>query len=162
MCKDVPFIWSADCESSFHILKELLLTYPEPPPLRSYLSDVDPYEDVAPLNYLQFSRHLADQSLNLRNVRMSCFDPNITNIVKINFVWYRKDIKSDPYLEVSKRLIKRQLRHDHIMGHYQTQTVYAALFKTYYWPHMRQDIIHYIKHCGPCIRHHFLINPIIL
>ena len=28
ICKDVPFIWSADCESSFNILKELLLTYP--------------------------------------------------------------------------------------------------------------------------------------
>ena len=55
------------------------------------------------------------------------------------------------------------------MGHYQTQTVYAALVTTYYWPHIREDIIHYIKHCGPCIRHHLepeinhsaqVINPI--
>jgi hypothetical protein len=47
--------------------------------------------------------------------------------------------------------------------------VYAALVKTYYWPHMCEDIIHYIKHSGPCIRHHLepeinhsaqVINPI--
>jgi hypothetical protein len=30
----------------------------EPPPLPSYLSDVDPYGDEALLNYLQFGRHL--------------------------------------------------------------------------------------------------------
>jgi hypothetical protein len=34
----------------------------EPPPLPSYLSDFDPYEDEALLNYLQFGRHLAGQS----------------------------------------------------------------------------------------------------
>jgi hypothetical protein len=58
-----------------------------------------------------------------------------------------------------------QFEHEHSMGHYQTQTVYAALVKTYYWPHMREDILH----CGPCIRHHLepeinhsaqVINPI--
>jgi hypothetical protein len=50
-------------------------------------------------------------------------------------LWYRKDIKSDNYLEVPKRQLRYILiHHEHFMGHYQTQTVYAALVKTYYLP----------------------------
>jgi hypothetical protein len=55
------------------------------------------------------------------------------------------------------------------MGHYQTATVLAALTLKYYWPQMRNDIMHYIKHCETCQRHHTeptinhpaqVINPI--
>jgi hypothetical protein len=139
----------------------------EPPPLLSYLSDVDPYEDEALLNYLQFGRHLAGQSKKkCKNVLFRSKHYKYSE----DKLWYRKDIKSDNYLEVPKRQLRYNLiHHEHFMGHYQTQTVYAALVTTYYWPHMREDIIHYIKHCGPCIRHHLepeinhsaqVINPI--
>ena len=40
------------------------------------------------------------------------------------------------------------------MGHYQTPTVYVKLSQKYYWPHMRNDIMHHIKSCGPCQRGH--------
>jgi hypothetical protein len=77
---------------------------------------------------------------------MSCFDPNITNIVKLNF----GIAKSDTYLEVPKGQLRYNfIHHKHFMGHYQTETVYVALVKTYYWPPMRVDIIHFIKHWGP-------------
>jgi hypothetical protein len=61
------------------------------------------------------------------------------------------------------------IHHEYFIGQYQTQTVYVALVITEYWPHMRRDIIHYIKHYGPCIRYHLepeinhsaqVINPV--
>ena len=57
------------------------------------------------------------------------------------------------------------------MGNYQTPTVYAAISLKYYWPHMLEDIMHYIKQCVPCKRHHVeptinhssrVINPIMI
>jgi hypothetical protein len=85
-------------------------------------------------------------------------------------LWYRKDLKTDHYLEVPKRQQRYNLiQHEHFMGHYHTATVLAALTPKYFWPQMRNDIMHYIKHCETCQRHHTeptinhpaqVINPI--
>ncbi len=77
-----------------------------PPPSPSYLSDVDPYEDEALLNYHQFGRHLAGQSKKkCKNVlfRSKHFKYSEDKL------WYRKDIKSDNYLEVPKRQLRYNL-----------------------------------------------------
>ncbi len=63
----------------------------EPPPLQSYLSDVDQYEDQALLNYLQFGRHLAGQSnKKCKNVLFQSKHYKYSEVK----LWYRKDIKS--------------------------------------------------------------------
>jgi hypothetical protein len=84
----------------------------EPPPLPSYLSDVDPYEDESLLNNLQFGRHLAGQSKKkCKNVLFRSKHYKYSE----DKLWYRKDIKSDNFLEVPKR----QLRYNLIfMGHF--------------------------------------------
>jgi hypothetical protein len=125
-------------------------TSADSPTLPSYLSDVDPHEDEALLNYLQFGRHLNGQSKKkCKNVVFRAKHYKFQN----DKLWYRKDIKTDHYLEVPKRQQRYNLiQHEHFMGHYQTATVLAALTPKYYWPQMRIDIMHYIKHCETCQR----------
>ena len=122
------------------------------PTLPSYLSNIDSHEDEALLNYLQFGRHLNGQSKKkCKHVLAHAKHYKYQD----DKLWYRKDFTKDHNLEVPKRQQRYNLiQHEHLMGHYQTPTVLAALASNYYWPHMRNDIMHYIKHCVPCQRHH--------
>ena len=139
--------------------------------LPSYLTNIDPHEDEALLHYLQFGRHLNGQSKKkCKNVLLRSKHYKYSE----DQLYYRKDINSDNYLEVPKRQQRYNLiQHEHLMGHYQThyQTVYAAISLKYYWPHMREDIMHYVKQCVTCKRHHVeptinhsarVINPIMI
>jgi hypothetical protein len=119
--------------------------------LPSFLSNVDPHEDEALLYYLQFGRHLAGQSKKkCKNVLQNSKHYNYAD----NKLWYRKDVTSANFLDIPKRLKRYDLiKHEHLLGHYQTPTVYDALKLTYFLPRMRDDIHYFIKKCVPCKRH---------
>ena len=113
--------------------------------LPSFLSNVDPHEDEALLHYLQFGRHLAGQSKKkCKNVLQNATHYKYAD----NKLWYRNDVTFENFLEVPKRQRRYDLiQHEHLLGHYQTPTVYDALKLNYFWPRMRVDIHYFIKKC---------------
>ena len=59
------------------------------------------------------------------------------------------------YLEVPTRQQRNNIiKHEHLLGNFQTGSVYKAIAQKYYWPKMRDDINHFIQWCVPCDRNH--------
>lgn len=117
----------------------------------SELLTSDPLEDEALLHYLQFGRHLPGTSeRKCKNVNSKVAHYKFEN----GKLWFRKNIKSDEFLEVPQRAQRYSMcSTEHLLGHFQADTVYKTLSTKYFWPKMRKDIEHIVSACSACLRH---------
>ena len=113
-------------------------------------SRIDPLEDEALIYYLQFGRHLSGTShKKIKSVL------NKAKYFKYehNNLWYKRN-NEDHYVRIPPRSERiAMIGHEHLLGHFQTETVYNSMVSKYYWPKMKDDINFQIKKCVVCNRH---------
>ena len=111
---------------------------------------VDPLEDESLLHFIEFGRHLPGTS-----------QKKIKKVLKLaphfkydnNTLWFKRN-NDDHYVRVPARSERIALiKQEHLLGHFQTETVYNSMTTKYYWPKMKDDIQFQIKKCVVCNRH---------
>ena len=107
-------------------------------------------EDTALMHYLKFGRHLIGSSKKrIKRVEKLSNFYNLEN----DILWYRKNMEEEfklqiPLPEQRKEIIAKR----HLLGHFDSKSVYDALKEEYYWNKMSRDIQDYVKKCIPCIK----------
>jgi len=111
----------------------------------------DPYDNEALLNFIKFGRQLPGNSKKKCKKVLKLADHYKFENDKL---WYRRNKNDKEYLEVpSKKDRYEMINLEHLLGHFQTDTVLTSLQIRFYWPKMKDDIRCIINKCSTCNRH---------
>lgn len=116
---------------------------------------LDPMEDALLLHYLKFKRFTP------KTTRKQC---NRIRKIADNYEWKNDKLfikqKIQTLIGTDTTLLEippieerqRLVTNEHLLGHFQAESVYKNMKRKYYWKRMKDDVEHHIKRCEACRR----------